>query len=148
MQRLTPGKVAVIIERIRASGSAAATDADLLAEHIDALAGENKFLEHFQRMTEVTSQSLAAESATRDAIAGMQPVLATAITAFDRRTRVEERRIALEEAAAKRDEASEAAAAKREEAAAERKYQHIIGPIVAAIVTFVATASAFYFATP
>ncbi len=143
---MTPGKVAVIIERLRVTGNA--TDVDLLAEHIDAIVGENQFFEHFKRMTEVTAQSIAAENATRDEIAAMRPLMATVASAYDRMTLTDARRVALEEATAAREEAAALAAAAREEAAEERKYQHVISPLVAAIVTFVATASGFYFWHP
>ena len=135
MSRLGVGQVAVILERIRNSGLQ--TEADNLSGHIDALAGEDRLIEHLQLVSGHIAKSTASEDATRQLLTGFQPTIAASASALDRLAKVEERRVDMEE---------KAHAAKVAETGL--RYVHIWGPLVGALVGVITTAAAFWFGTP
>ena len=134
MTRLGVGQVAVILERIRTSGLH--TEADNLSGHIDALAGEDRLIEHLQLVSGHIAKSTASEDATRQLLTGFQPTIAASASALDRLAKVEERRVAMEE---------RAHAAKVAETGL--RYVHIWGPLVGALAGALTTAAAFFFSS-
>lgn len=135
MSRLGVGQVAVILERVRTAGLN--TEADSLSAHIDALAGEDRLIEHLQLVATHIAKSTASEDATRQMLMGFQPTIQASANALDRLVKVEERRMLVEE---KQAEA--------EATVTTLRYVHIWGPIVGAVGGAITTAAAFYFALP
>ena len=134
MARLGVGQVAVILERIRTAGFPA--DADSLSGHIDALAGEDRLIEHLQMLASHIAKSNASEDATRALLVSFQPTIQASANALDRLAKVEERRITVEE---RQHDASTTETTLR--------YVHIWGPIVGAVGGVLTTAAAFYFSS-
>ena len=132
MARLGVGQVAVILEKIRNSGLG--LEADNLSAHIDALAAEDRLIEHLQSVSAHIATSTASEDATRQLLMSFQPTIQASASALDRLAKAEERRAAIEE---KRHDAKVAETGLR--------YVHIWGPVVGGLVGVVSTAAAFWF---
>lgn len=134
MMRLSAGKVAIILSKVRSAGLAEeATD---LESHLETVGSEDLLLSHLQAMTESTTRSALAEQATAAVLESWKPIIMKSADALAKFADVEERRMKLEER-------------EFDERKAETglKYQHVIAPIVAAFAGILSTIAAFYFAT-
>lgn len=150
MARLTAGQTALILDRLKKAGLTA--EADQLEQHIDALTSENRLLDQLQQVTAATVRSAEAESATASALKSFEVVVARAVSVLDRNVRIEERRIALDEAQALREAEADKRAAALEATQAtnrwkllETRYTVVWGPIIVALTAAISAAAGWYF---